>query len=69
MSRSYHCRIHPERPAAGLCQKYGHGLCAQCLENDPHCSDPTIYCKFRPQCIIAFREKEMRRQRKRGEQA
>lgn len=63
MGAQLFCRNHPEREAAALCQKYGHGLCADCLDQDPRCSDPDIYCKFRPQCIISFREKESRRRR------
>ncbi|MFH1057190.1 MAG: hypothetical protein V1797_00760 [Pseudomonadota bacterium] len=62
MSTDRPCRQHPESPAVALCQKYGHGLCAQCLETDPQCPDPTIYCKFRPQCLIFFNYKEQGRQ-------
>lgn len=62
------CRNHPQRPNAALCQKYGYGLCAQCLEDDPHCSDPEIYCKFRPQCVIHYNYKEAARQSRPGEE-
>ncbi|MFZ5584792.1 MAG: hypothetical protein ACOZHQ_02570 [Thermodesulfobacteriota bacterium] len=58
MSSAQPCRQHPDRPAVALCQKYGHGACAECLANDPRCPDPAIYCKFRPQCLIFFQYKE-----------
>lgn len=61
------CRHHPQRPAVALCQKYNYGLCAQCLEDDPHCSDPEIYCKFRPQCLIHFKYKEAEHRTREGE--
>ena len=61
------CRNHPQRPAVALCQKYNYGLCAQCLEDDPHCSDPEIYCKFRPQCLIYFNYKEAEHRTREGE--
>lgn len=56
------CRNHPDRPSAAMCQKYGYGYCLDCLENDPHCSDPDIYCKFREQCVVNFHYKEQKRQ-------
>lgn len=62
MASTQPCRQHPDRPAAALCQKYGHGACAECLENAPQCPDPAIYCKFRPQCLIFFQYKELIRQ-------
>ena len=55
------CRNHPDRPSVAYCQKYGYGYCSECLENDPHCSDPDIYCKFRPQCVVYFNYKEAKR--------
>ncbi len=64
MSPDQTCRQHPQEPAAALCQKYGHGLCARCLEDEPACPDPDIYCKYRPQCLIHFNFKEQRRQRR-----
>lgn len=56
------CLFHPDQPAAAFCQKYGKGRCLDCLENDPRCPDPEIYCKFREQCVIFFHLKEKRRQ-------
>lgn len=62
MSDPSKCQHHPDRPAAAQCQKYGRGLCAQCLEDDPRCPDPGLYCKFRQQCIIFHQYKERARQ-------
>ena len=63
-----HCRHHPAEPAVARCHKHGHGLCAACLDERPACFDPELYCKFRPQCVIAFQEKEARREaRRQGE--
>jgi len=61
------CRNHPDRPAVALCQKYGHGYCEECLETDPHCSDPDIYCKFREQCVVHFQYKEHQREKRRAQ--
>ena len=46
------CTNHPDREAVVPCQKYGIGHCGECLENGVSCTDPSIYCKFRPQCVI-----------------
>lgn len=62
------CRKHPDRPAVARCTKYGHGQCLECLENDPHCSDPEIYCKFRTQCVIFEHLKELRRKQRQAEE-
>ena len=68
MSQTDYCSRHPERAIAVHCQKHGGGLCQECLDHSPRCFDPDLYCKFRPQCIIAFRDKEERRQaRRQGE--
>ena len=56
-----YCRNHPDRAAAANCQKYPYGFCEECLEAEPQCPDPEIYCKFRPQCIVYFELKENRR--------
>ncbi len=64
---SDNCRFHPQRPAMVNCSKHGMGLCAQCLEEKPHCPDPEIYCKFRPQCVIYFQHKEKSRSARQGE--
>ena len=63
MTEQKTCRYHPDRPAVALCQKNGHGLCAECLE-DAHCFGPELYCKYRTQCIIFYTEKENRRARR-----
>jgi quercetin dioxygenase-like cupin family protein len=55
------CRRHPEAPAVAQCLKHGHGICTACLEDEPRCWDPDLYCKFRPQCLIHFQEKELAR--------
>lgn len=68
MSDSEHCRYHPDRPAVARCQKYGYGYCSECLDTDPHCSDPEIYCKFRTQCLVYFRYKEAQRAKARQAQ-
>ncbi len=66
LSSDQTCQRHPQEPAAALCQKYGRGLCADCLEGDPLCPDPDIYCTHRPQCLVFFNFKEQRRQRRRS---
>ena len=52
------CRYHPDREARAVCQKMGVGYCEECLENGVSCTDPNLYCKFRPQCMIYALEKE-----------
>ncbi|MCA1988829.1 MAG: hypothetical protein LDL07_06740 [Desulfarculus sp.] len=69
MTSAQSCRHHPQRPVAALCQKYGHGLCADCLENHPHCPDPDIFCRHRPQCIIHHQYKEALRSNRTNDQA
>jgi hypothetical protein len=64
MSPTDYCSRHPERKIAVHCQKHGGGLCLECLENNPRCFDPDLYCKFRPQCVIAFNDKEASRQKR-----
>jgi len=46
------CRYHPDREARVVCQKMATGYCQECLDRGISCTDPTNYCKFRPQCII-----------------
>ena len=46
------CRFHPDREARVTCQKMETGYCQECLETIETCTDPSGYCKFRPQCII-----------------
>jgi len=59
------CRNHPEREAFVSCQKHMSGVCQECLESEPTCMDPELYCKFRTQCIINELMKERSRERKR----
>ena len=66
MNRSKHCQRHPDREAVVNCQKLGHGWCRDCLENDPHCPDPDLYCKFRSACVIYFNLKEKKKEAAQG---
>ena len=47
-----HCRFHPERAADVVCQKHEVGYCQECLDACRACTDPCLYCKFRPGCFI-----------------
>jgi hypothetical protein len=53
-----HCIHHPERETPYRCHKYDLYLCEACLV----CRDPTLYCKHRSACAIAFMEKERGRE-------
>ncbi len=46
------CKNHSDREAVVPCQKHQIGYCGECLENGVSCTDPSIYCKFRTQCVI-----------------
>ena len=46
------CKNHSDREAVVPCQKHQTGYCGECLENGVSCTDPSIYCKFRTQCVI-----------------
>ncbi len=46
------CRNHPDREAVIPCRKHQTGYCDECLDTGVSCTDPTIYCKFRTQCVI-----------------
>ena len=47
------CHNHPDREARVVCQKIGfRGYCQECLDQGASCFDPSIYCKFRGQCLI-----------------
>ena len=46
------CRFHPNRAASVQCQKHEHGYCQECLDLCKACTDPCLYCKFRPGCVI-----------------
>lgn len=61
-----HCRYHPDREAVTVCQKMLIGYCSECMENGVTCTDPSNYCKFRPQCIIHELSRERRRANRSG---
>ncbi len=46
------CRCHPDRTACVQCQTHEHGYCPECLDLCKACTDPCLYCKFRPGCVI-----------------
>ena len=46
------CRYHPHRAASVVCQKMEFGYCQECLDRCKACTDPCLYCKFRPGCVI-----------------
>ena len=46
------CRFHPEKQAPFQCQKMDFWYCQQCLDQCRACTDPCLYCKFRPGCFI-----------------
>ena len=46
------CKNHPDRQAVIPCQKHRTGYCGECADKGMFCADPSIYCKFRPQCVI-----------------
>ncbi|MFI5331687.1 MAG: hypothetical protein ACHQ2F_11765 [Desulfobaccales bacterium] len=35
-----------------MCQKHEVGYCQECLDACRACTDPCLYCKFRPGCVI-----------------
>ncbi len=47
-----HCKNHRDRDVAVPCQKHLTGYCSECVDDGISCTDPSIYCKFRPQCVI-----------------
>ena len=48
-----HCHVHPEAESRVVCQKVNiRGYCQSCLDQGVPCFDPSIYCKFRGQCVI-----------------
>jgi hypothetical protein len=58
----------PLSPGAGasvLCQKMQFWYCRECLEEYRAGTDPCLYCKFRPGCVIwELFHKEARRRYK-----
>ena len=46
------CRYHPGREARVQCQKMEFWYCQECLDACRACTDPCLYCKFRPGCVI-----------------
>ncbi len=53
------CDKNDPDAAVYQCMKHQVNVCAEC----PQCKDPELYCKFRPQCMIHFMEKEQTRKR------
>jgi hypothetical protein len=55
------CDDHEDNDAVRYtCMKHRIEVCAACAR----CSDPQLYCKFRPGCLIHFMEKERERESK-----
>jgi hypothetical protein len=52
------CRYHPDREGIFPCLKHQIAYCLPCFEEGQPCSDPKLYCKFRPQCLINESQKE-----------
>ncbi len=48
------CSDHPDKEATYICSKHNIYKCENCLK----CTDPELYCKFRPSCTIWFLYKE-----------
>ena len=46
------CRCHPEREAVVVCGKMRYGYCEECLSDCRACTDPDLYCRERPSCVI-----------------
>jgi hypothetical protein len=66
------CRHHPDRDACVVCQKMEVSYCQECLDNCRACTDPCLYCKFRPGCVIwelCRKEAKKRCQENEGEKA
>lgn len=52
METKTYCRFHPDREARIHCQKMDYYYCQECLDECKACTDPCVYCKFRPGCLI-----------------
>jgi hypothetical protein len=65
------CRNHPDREGVFPCQKHQLAYCLPCFEEGVPCSDPKLYCKFRPQCLIneSWREREEEKKKGGGQEA
>ncbi len=50
------CKNHPDRPGELFCAKYNRFLCRECAV----CQDPTLFCRYRTQCLIHEFEKHGR---------
>jgi hypothetical protein len=51
------CKNHPGEKAVAICEKNRIGFCRECCACEPlehccDCLDPSVYCKFRTQCVI-----------------
>jgi hypothetical protein len=62
MEESATCEKHPDRKAAASCRRYNHGFCADCLDNEPVCPDPEMFCRYRERCLVYFSYKEKQRE-------
>ncbi|MBI5603619.1 MAG: hypothetical protein HY879_09695 [Deltaproteobacteria bacterium] len=58
------CRYHPEREGVFPCQKHQIYYCQDCFGQGVSCTDPNLFCKFRPQCLINESEKEREEEKK-----
>ena len=67
------CVNHPDRKAAAVCRRYSRGLCVECLEENPVCPDPDLFCRYRERCLIFYgykeKQRELRREAEQAEQA
>ncbi len=61
------CRNHPDLEGVFPCLKHQIAYCQSCFEEGPSCSDPKLYCKFRPQCLIYESQKEREDEEKKRE--
>ncbi|MGA3083615.1 MAG: hypothetical protein ABSE95_02340 [Thermodesulfobacteriota bacterium] len=60
-------RNHSDREGTFPCQKHQIAYCRQCFEEGVSCDDPSLYCKFRPQCLINESQKEQEYEEKKFE--
>ncbi len=55
-----------------VCQKNGFGYCRSCYETTEQgrgssCTSPDVYCKFRQECVINYKEKKLKKRFMEGE--